>query len=305
MISIITATYNRSRTIMRVYDSLRNQKNFEWIVVDDGSSDGTRDLLDSLVKEDNRVKYYRLEKNVGVNRARMHGVRQSEGRFVFFLDSDDELEPYAIEELHRLSALLVNKVGILVLPTSSYNDENGIYSFGHRDMTILSERDIICNGSLEKELSYLYRRDVFDKNSLPSDLKACEFLFVYGLSKNFDFITYSSVVVKINRQADNLSSSTTVLDNSANIAEAYLRLIINHDQALTECRRSRRKFLIKVLIRKRISGESTRAILQRLPNNSTTDRLAIHFFDFLPPSFFKGFSLYLNKFKNYRNFGVD
>lgn len=99
MISVFTATYNRAHTLTRLYQSLCSQSNsdFEWIIVDDGSSDAT----DKLVKEwqdENKIKITFLkQKNGGKHRAFNKGVQLAKGNLFFNVDSDDYVLPTSLE----------------------------------------------------------------------------------------------------------------------------------------------------------------------------------------------------------------
>jgi glycosyltransferase involved in cell wall biosynthesis len=86
-VSIVLPTYNRRDTIRRAVDSVLEQTFEDWelVVVDDGSTDGTRDLLDGI---DRRVRIV-AQKNGGVATARNTGLVQARGELIAFLDSDD------------------------------------------------------------------------------------------------------------------------------------------------------------------------------------------------------------------------
>ena len=94
-ISIVTATYNRAYILPEAIKSVRNQsfENWEHIIVDDGSADDTADVVAGYMKTDSRIKYIKLEKNVGQGEALNVGIKQSKAPLVAFLDSDDELHP--------------------------------------------------------------------------------------------------------------------------------------------------------------------------------------------------------------------
>lgn len=85
--------FNRAEVVGRSVDSVLRQSfaDFELIVVDDGSSDGTADRLRSIA--DPRLKLIELERNVGGNAARNHGIREARAPLITFLDSDDEFLP--------------------------------------------------------------------------------------------------------------------------------------------------------------------------------------------------------------------
>ena len=97
MISIITPTYNRANSIKDTIQSLIHQKygNWELLIIDDGSSDNTEEILKEFMKADSRIKYYKRPQNrlKGANACRNIGIQYVEGDYVIFLDSDDCLPP--------------------------------------------------------------------------------------------------------------------------------------------------------------------------------------------------------------------
>lgn len=97
-VSIVTPTYNRAGTLARLFDSLVNQTNlnFEWIVSDDGSEDGTRELINKLISISPFKIQYLYKDNGGPHTARNLAIQNSNGQFIFFVDSDDILLPNAI-----------------------------------------------------------------------------------------------------------------------------------------------------------------------------------------------------------------
>lgn len=95
LITIFTPTYNRAYILPQLYKSLTEQsfKNFEWIVVDDGSSDGTKALFDKWQKEASFPVIYKKVENGGKHRAINKGVKLANGELFFIVDSDDRLIP--------------------------------------------------------------------------------------------------------------------------------------------------------------------------------------------------------------------
>jgi len=101
--TVFTPTYNRRHVLPRVYDSLRNQtfKNFEWLIVDDGSTDGTSDLVEVWKKEaDFPIRYY-YQTNRGKHFAFNRAVKEARGELFLPLDSDDACIPAALEKLKK------------------------------------------------------------------------------------------------------------------------------------------------------------------------------------------------------------
>lgn len=101
-VTVFTPTYNRGYIIDKLYKSLLEQtdKDFEWIVVDDGSTDNTKEYFDMIIGRDNlfEIKYVRQE-NGGKHRAVNRGVELANGKVFFIVDSDDYLTSDAIEKI--------------------------------------------------------------------------------------------------------------------------------------------------------------------------------------------------------------
>lgn len=97
--TVFTPTYNRANTLDRVYNSLRNQtyKNFEWLIVDDGSTDNTKELIADWKQVANFNIRYIYKKNEGKNTALNIGVNNALGEFFLILDSDDRCLPKTLE----------------------------------------------------------------------------------------------------------------------------------------------------------------------------------------------------------------
>jgi glycosyltransferase involved in cell wall biosynthesis len=101
LFTVFTPTYNRAHTLHRVYDSLCAQtlRDFEWIVIDDGSTDGTANLVANWVTSaDFPVRYFKQEHR-GKHIAHNLAVREARGQFVAPLDSDDALPPASLERI--------------------------------------------------------------------------------------------------------------------------------------------------------------------------------------------------------------
>jgi len=92
-VSIIIPSYNREKLIIKALNSIFAQtyQDFEILIIDDASTDNTKEVIDQL--NNNKVKYFRLEKNSGQCIARNYGIKRATGKYIAFLDSDDEWLP--------------------------------------------------------------------------------------------------------------------------------------------------------------------------------------------------------------------
>jgi len=125
LISVITPVFNGQEYIPRCYRNLLEQtyENWEWIVVDDGSTDNTFDLLGNICKKDPRVRFFVLEENKGRGFARNEALSHIRGEYVAIWDIDDlHTEKHLAEAVSRLNdgfdyyagaAFLVNEESII------------------------------------------------------------------------------------------------------------------------------------------------------------------------------------------------
>jgi len=143
LVSVIICTYNRSHLLPRAINSVLNQtyKKFQLIIVDD-STDNTEEVV-KLFK-DNRIKYYKHE-NKGLLAARNRGIDLAKGKYIAFLDDDDELLKQALEtaidEFSRLSSK-----GVKMLLFDCLNAEKGnLSASGIRKDGFVSYEDVLCH----------------------------------------------------------------------------------------------------------------------------------------------------------------
>jgi glycosyltransferase involved in cell wall biosynthesis len=113
LVSVIIPTYNRVATIIRAIESVLNQtyRNLELIVVDDNSTDGTKELVEERVS-DKRLKYIKLSKNLGGGGARNRGINEAQGDYIAFQDSDDK---WLTNKLEKQMQVFQNKPNIDVV----------------------------------------------------------------------------------------------------------------------------------------------------------------------------------------------
>lgn len=100
--TVFTPTYNRAHTLQRVYESLKSQtlRDFEWIIVDDGSTDGTLSLVEKWQAESIFPLRYIRQENQGKHFAFNRGVKEAKGLLFTSLDSDDACVANALERLN-------------------------------------------------------------------------------------------------------------------------------------------------------------------------------------------------------------
>lgn len=109
MLTIFTPLYNREILIKRLYESLTRQtnQNFEWLVVDDGSTDNSYAVVNSILHNENKftIRLY-SQKNSGKHVAINTGIDKAEGDIFFIVDSDDYLPNDAVEKYISILSIL-------------------------------------------------------------------------------------------------------------------------------------------------------------------------------------------------------
>lgn len=119
LISIVTPTFNRAYILPQCYESLKQQScpNFEWIIVDDGSTDNTELVVKQFLEENKVPITYIKQQNGGKHRAHNTAVKAAKGKLCVCVDSDDALSPDAIEVVERVwtKELSPEMIGILAL----------------------------------------------------------------------------------------------------------------------------------------------------------------------------------------------
>ncbi|MPQ42274.1 glycosyltransferase family A protein [Clostridium tarantellae] len=102
LLTVFTPAYNRGYTIHKCYESLKRQtlKDFTWLVVDDGSTDNTKNLINQWIKEDNgfEIKYI-YQKNQGMHGAHNTAYENIDTELNVCIDSDDYMPDYAVEKI--------------------------------------------------------------------------------------------------------------------------------------------------------------------------------------------------------------
>lgn len=148
LVSIITPTFNSAGFIAETVQSVQNQtyQNWEMIIVDDGSSDDTVAVVNELCRQEQRIKFFPLNVNVGPAKARNTGIENATGRYMTFLDADDIWFSDFIEN----SIATIQRTGIHFV-FSSYRRSNENLEFVYSDF-IVPERvtytDILKSNSI-------------------------------------------------------------------------------------------------------------------------------------------------------------
>lgn len=149
-LTIFTPTFNRAYILSKLYNSLKNQsnKNFIWLIVDDGSSDETKTLVQKFQDENQIEIHYIFQENKGKHVAVNNGLRNTKTEFFCVIDSDDYLAVNAVDEMERLSHKIRNNDQIAAFTFIHFSGKNTV------DIDSFGEKEWLVSGRAEYEWEF-------------------------------------------------------------------------------------------------------------------------------------------------------
>lgn len=155
LFTVVMPAYGVEQYLEYAVESIRKQTFADWelIIVEDGSPDGTGRLADRLEKGDERIRVIHHSRNRGLSEARNTGIDAAQGRYIWFMDPDDRVDPDLLEKVYL--SLKENPAQLVVFGhTEEYYDSNGNLNYTHR---ILPERK--CFSKKEELRPYVIRME--------------------------------------------------------------------------------------------------------------------------------------------------
>ena len=177
-ITIFTPTYNREKLLNRAYQSLLNQTdhNFNWVIVDDGSTDGTAVLVKSWIPGSGFSIAYQHKPNGGKFTAMLVSKKLITGNWVMRLDSDDELTPDAVEVMKKeIARVEMEKPEIVEIRAFCKNPDGSRRSNFHfpedRAFFDAGWHEMVLKLKNDSEMLSVIRTEVYNRIvTLPEDL---------------------------------------------------------------------------------------------------------------------------------------
>ncbi len=211
-VSVVLPTYNRAQSIRSAIDSVLAQtyRDFELIIVDDGSTDSTRELVEQY--SDKRIRYIRHEKNRGLAAGRNTGARDARGIFIANQDSDDIWMPEKLQrEVHALESAYP-RVGV------AYSRLEKVFSEGAGPVYIPASNAAVANGNLHRKLLEgnfitmqvaLMRKECFEKvGGFDESLSAFQdWDFWLRVSNAYEFVYVPEVGVRARVSLDSITKN--------------------------------------------------------------------------------------------------
>ncbi|MBQ8830080.1 MAG: glycosyltransferase [Oscillospiraceae bacterium] len=182
MISIIIPVYNTKHYLESCVESILKQtyRDFEIIFVDDGSTDGSAEILDTFAEKDERIRVIH-QVNAGVSSARNRGINEARGDYLSFVDSDDTLEPDMYETLIGL----IEQYDVSIAHCS-YNrvENNKVKRVGNSGKVYVQTREEALDCFISGRLfvgscwTKLYAKELFNDVRFSADIKTSEDMLV-------------------------------------------------------------------------------------------------------------------------------
>ena len=220
-VSVIIPTYNRGNLIIKSIKSVLNQtfKNLEVIVIDDGSSDNTEHLVNKIT--DKRLKYVKLSSNKGSSNARNIGIKNANGQFISFQDSDDIFYPNKIEKqlkniINRNSILDFCKINVIYNSTYSYLIPNKRQENSILRGDIFNE--LISRGNFISTQSMLIRTNYMKKHLFDIDMpRLQDYDVILGMIPKVKISYTKEVLVDLHIQNNSITRSPRKLKKAINM----------------------------------------------------------------------------------------
>jgi len=170
-LSIVIPVYNREKTIKQAIDSVIGQlkENIELVIVNDGSTDGTKEVIkDYITKYKENISYYEKE-NEGIAATRNFGITHAKGKYIMFVDSDDYIDKNLIP---NVQPYLEQDIDIVKFKLTCVNNENEeIYKidgpcFDSLDGQEAFNRLVFLDKLIDSPCVYVFKKELFVNNEL-------------------------------------------------------------------------------------------------------------------------------------------
>ena len=214
MITILTPTFNRAHLLPRLFESLTHQTdfNFEWLVIDDGSTDGTSDLFagKTFLSAPFPIRYYQQE-NGGKHRALNAGVKQAKGDFIFIADSDDWLLPQSVAIVgQHASAIADDNTFAGVAGLDVFDDERIVGTGLPQDIIDCNAMDIRYRYHVDGDLKEVFKTTVLQEFPFPEiqDEKFCpEQLMWFRIAQKYKLRYFNTPIYVAEYQPNGITAS--------------------------------------------------------------------------------------------------
>ena len=214
-ITVFTPTYNRAHLLPRLYKSLCAQtcKDFEWIIVDDGSADDTKSIVDGFIHDCAiTIRYFRQE-NGGKHRAINRGVKEAKGNLFFIADSDDTLPEKSIETVLKQYEKAKNLTPLGGVCGLDQTFDGKIIGNGlHTEHIVSNSIDIRMRHGVDGDLKEVFLTSVLKEFPFPEieGEKFCpEALVWFRIARKYNLYFFNQPIYNVEYQTGGLTDYIT------------------------------------------------------------------------------------------------
>lgn len=244
LISIIVPVYNVEKFLTRCFESIRTQtyENVEILLIDDGSTDKSGVICDSLAQNDPRVSVIH-QNNMGLSEARNTGLNIAKGEFISFIDSDDFIDPTMLETL--LELLLQTDTGISMCSIQRVNEAGLVLE---KNPTPFLDEVLTSEEMLHQILfadqgwtfipawNKLYRRSLFDNLRYPKGKLYEDGFVIHDLTAKAQSIsTTSRKLYFYTTRSQSIMKSSNLINRLDGLESRYLQYHFYKDHGLNDC----------------------------------------------------------------------
>lgn len=200
MITVFTPAYNRANLLPRLYESLKQQtfKDFEWVLVDDGSTDNTRETVQNFIDENVIVIRYFIQPNAGKHVAVNRGVKEADRELFFIVDSDDYLIPGTLQFIaDKAKAILTNPDFAGISGRKGYAENEAVGSLNFSEVIEADTLDFRFKYKIEGDMAEIYKTEVLRKYPFPesADEKFCPEALVWNrIAQHYKMVWYPNII---------------------------------------------------------------------------------------------------------------
>lgn len=228
LLSVITPVYNRRDCIAECIGSVMNQEGdfgFEHIVVDDGSTDGTMDLVRALANDSDKLHALQLPRNMGPNAARNAAISHARGRFIIFLDSDDTMRPGALQTV--ADAIRRYPDARHLMFTVDYRAEE----FANQPETQLFTFRDVLEGRVTGDFTPVVLRTTMLAHPFDEELRVYEGIFFMSFYKEAGTMRFiNKVLLDLDRGRDDRVTFIVIPDNKETLRRTVKAISILYDR---------------------------------------------------------------------------
>lgn len=224
-ITIFTPTYNREQKLKICFKSLVNQTNqdFIWLIIDDGSNDNTKELINDFKKRANFEIQYNYQENGGKHRAHNNAIKRCKTDYFLILDSDDFLSSNAIEKIYEKIKKIDNMDNISGIIGNKYHPNKKVIGTKMPNIKYVTGNELYQKMKFTGDTLRIYKTSILKKFPFP-EINNEKFIYenvVFDqIDKKYKMLAIKECLYYVEYQPDGYTSKSKELKNNNPIGYA-------------------------------------------------------------------------------------